>query len=52
MKRVFVSGATGYLGRYVCAEYQRRGWYVIAQTVTTRTRLKRTIQHPHDLRYT
>lgn len=30
MKRVFVSGATGYLGRYVCAEYQRRGWYVIA----------------------
>lgn len=30
MKRVFVAGATGYLGRYVCAEYQRRGWYIIA----------------------
>lgn len=30
MKRVFIAGATGYLGRYVCAEYQRRGWYVIA----------------------
>lgn len=30
MKRVFIAGATGYLGRYLCAEYQRRGWYVIA----------------------
>lgn len=30
MKRVFIAGATGYLGRYICAEYQRRGWYVIA----------------------
>lgn len=30
MKHVFVAGATGYLGRYVCAEYQRRGWYVTA----------------------
>lgn len=29
MKHVFVAGATGYLGRYLCAEYQRRGWYVI-----------------------
>lgn len=30
MKRVFIAGATGYLGRHMCAEYQRRGWYVIA----------------------
>ncbi|MCR9108905.1 SDR family oxidoreductase [Marivita sp. XM-24bin2] len=30
MKTVFVAGATGYLGRYLCAEYSRRGWYVIA----------------------
>ncbi|WP_439124285.1 SDR family oxidoreductase [Marivita sp.] len=30
MKRVFIAGATGYLGRFICAEYQRRGWYVIA----------------------
>lgn len=30
MKRVFVAGATGYLGRHLCAEYQQRGWYVIA----------------------
>ena len=30
MKRVFIAGATGYLGRYLCAEYQSRGWYVIA----------------------
>jgi uncharacterized protein YbjT (DUF2867 family) len=30
MKRVLIAGATGYLGRYLCAEYQRRGWYVIA----------------------
>lgn len=30
MKTVFVAGATGYLGRYLCAEYNRRGWYVIA----------------------
>lgn len=30
MKRVMIAGATGYLGRYLCAEYQRRGWYVIA----------------------
>jgi uncharacterized protein YbjT (DUF2867 family) len=30
MRRVFVAGATGYLGRYLCAEYQRRGFYVIA----------------------
>ena len=30
MKRVFIAGATGYLGRYLCAEFQRRGWYVIA----------------------
>lgn len=30
MKRVLVAGATGYLGRHICAEYQRRGWYVTA----------------------
>jgi uncharacterized protein YbjT (DUF2867 family) len=30
MKRVLIAGATGYLGRFICAEYQRRGWYVIA----------------------
>ncbi|MEP1766002.1 MAG: SDR family oxidoreductase [Sulfitobacter sp.] len=30
MKTVFIAGATGYLGRYLCAEYQRRGWYVTA----------------------
>lgn len=30
MKRVFIAGATGYLGRHLCAEFQQRGWYVIA----------------------
>ncbi|WP_341863991.1 SDR family oxidoreductase [Gymnodinialimonas sp. 57CJ19] len=30
MKTVFIAGATGYLGRYLCEEYQRRGWYVAA----------------------
>jgi uncharacterized protein YbjT (DUF2867 family) len=30
MRRVFITGATGYLGRHLCAEYQQRGWYVIA----------------------
>ncbi len=30
MKRVFIAGATGCLGRHLCAEYQQRGWYVIA----------------------
>lgn len=30
MKTVFIAGATGYLGRYLCQEYQRRGWYVAA----------------------
>lgn len=30
MDRVFIAGATGYFGRHLCAEYQRRGWYVIA----------------------
>ena len=30
MNTVFVAGASGYLGRYMCAEYQRRGWYVTA----------------------
>ncbi|RED10678.1 SDR family oxidoreductase [Pontivivens insulae] len=30
MKRVFIAGATGYLGRHLCAEYQRQGWHVTA----------------------
>ncbi len=30
MKTVFIAGATGYLGRHLCAEYGRRGWYVTA----------------------
>lgn len=30
MNTVFIAGATGYLGRYLCAEYSRRGWYVTA----------------------
>ncbi|WP_420409957.1 SDR family oxidoreductase [Hoeflea sp.] len=30
MRTVFVAGATGYLGRYLCAEYKRRDWTVLA----------------------
>ncbi|MEL6957388.1 MAG: NAD(P)H-binding protein [Pseudomonadota bacterium] len=30
MKRVLIVGATFHLGRELCAEYQLRGWYVIA----------------------
>lgn len=30
MKTVLIAGATGYLGRFLCAEYERRGWYVVA----------------------
>ncbi|THH38103.1 SDR family oxidoreductase [Aliishimia ponticola] len=30
MSTVLIAGATGYLGRYLCAEYRRRGWYVAA----------------------
>ena len=30
MKTVLIAGATGYLGRHLCAEYGRRGWYVVA----------------------
>ena len=30
MQTVFIAGATGYLGRFLCAEYRRRGAYVIA----------------------
>lgn len=30
MKRVLIAGATGYLGRYLCAECQRRGCHVTA----------------------
>ena len=29
MKRVLVTGATGFIGRYVCAEFNRRGFTVI-----------------------
>jgi uncharacterized protein YbjT (DUF2867 family) len=30
MKHVFIAGATGYLGRFLCAEYRARGWHVTA----------------------
>ncbi len=30
MKRVLIAGATGYLGRFLCAQYHRRGWHVTA----------------------
>lgn len=30
MPDVFIAGATGYLGRYLCAEYRKRGWHVRA----------------------
>ena len=30
MTTIFIAGATGYLGRFLCAEYGRRGWYVTA----------------------
>lgn len=30
MKTVVIAGATGYLGRHLCAEYRRRGWHVTA----------------------
>ncbi|MBR9842394.1 MAG: SDR family oxidoreductase [Rhodobacteraceae bacterium] len=30
MKKAVIAGATGYLGRYLCAEYSRRGYYVTA----------------------
>ena len=30
MQSVFIAGATGYLGRYLCAEYRRRGAHVTA----------------------
>lgn len=35
MKRVFVAGATSPLGGSLCAEYQRRGWYVMAHVTTS-----------------
>jgi len=37
MQTVFIAGATGYLGRYLCAEYRRRGYQVTA-LVRDRTR--------------
>ncbi|HHB81017.1 MAG TPA: SDR family oxidoreductase [Aliiroseovarius sp.] len=30
MKNVFIAGATGYLGHFLCETYQRRGWHVTA----------------------
>lgn len=30
MKHVFIAGATGYLGRFLCKEYRARGWHVSA----------------------
>ena len=30
MKHVMIAGATGYLGQFLCTEYQRRGWQVSA----------------------
>src|SRR6056297_1718634 len=30
MRTVFIAGATGCLGRFLCAEYSRRGWHVTA----------------------
>ena len=30
MHTVFIAGATGYLGRHLCAEFSRRGFYVTA----------------------
>jgi len=30
MQSVFIAGATGYLGRFLCAEYRARGWRVTA----------------------
>ncbi len=30
MKRVFIAGATGYLGRFLCKQYHTRGWHVTA----------------------
>lgn len=35
MKRVLIVGATGNLERFLCAAYQRRGWYVIALVAPT-----------------
>lgn len=30
MKTILIAGASGYLGRYLCAEFSNRGWYVHA----------------------
>ncbi len=30
MRTGLIAGATGYLGRFLCSEYRRRGWYVMA----------------------
>jgi len=30
MKQVLIAGATGYLGRHLCAEFQDQGWHVSA----------------------
>lgn len=41
MPTVFIAGATGYLGHYLCSEYRARGWIVVA--------LARDLQHALDL---
>lgn len=41
MKTVFIAGATGYLGRYLCAEYARRDYHVTA-LVRDRARARAT----------
>ncbi|WP_424929471.1 SDR family oxidoreductase [Amaricoccus tamworthensis] len=37
MKHVMIAGATGYLGQFLCAEYQRRGWHVSALVRSAKT---------------
>ncbi len=44
MQTVFIAGATGYLGRHLCAEYQRRGWQVTA-LVRDRSRATDLLAH-------
>lgn len=42
MKRVFIAGATGYLGRFLCKQYHTRGWHVtaLARKSSSRTDLR------------
>ncbi|PTV96531.1 uncharacterized protein YbjT (DUF2867 family) [Rhodobacter aestuarii] len=37
MPNVFIAGATGYLGRHLCAEYKRRGFHVTALVRNAKT---------------